>query len=232
MMYFFVLHDLTNRVQLWEDTRISQLKKFVEILERKNIKYCLTFDDGYKTILDLERLNIIEDYSNVILFVATSLIGKEGYCNWDDLRHLRANGCEIGSHTHSHLDLSLCSFADLKRDVTKSITLIEKNLQTKVNILSLPYGNMYSCCDEAVAQLGITRVFGSRPGRDLKKTFHVNRVSINATILDRLNILWVVSPRLAVMVLVIVDNLKEKIKKYSSITIYMFIRRYIFWKKL
>ncbi|MCA1737101.1 MAG: polysaccharide deacetylase family protein, partial [Actinobacteria bacterium] len=77
--------------------------------------YVLTFDDGYKDMVDNALPLLVERAMPFVLYVATRSV-DEGRSfdvardsvplNWQQLDHVQATGlATLGAHTHRHLDL-------------------------------------------------------------------------------------------------------------------------------
>lgn len=79
----------------------------------------LTFDDGdadqvmAADILAAHRMP-------ATYYIISGAVGSPGYLTLDQIRHLAAQGNEIGGHTVSHLDLTQVSLAEARRQVCQS----------------------------------------------------------------------------------------------------------------
>jgi len=78
---------------------------------------------------------------------------KKNYLNWAQIKELRNRGHIVGSHSHYHV-------GD-RDDYTKSIYLIEKYLNEKVEYITYPDG-VKRISDDELIKLGITKAFLSR----------------------------------------------------------------------
>src|SRR3954468_14465609 len=70
---------------------------------QKKIFDWITIDDGMKCMV--MACDILRSYNiRAKLFVCASLVGKKGYCDWDELRYLsRFHDIENHSFTHDYL---------------------------------------------------------------------------------------------------------------------------------
>jgi peptidoglycan/xylan/chitin deacetylase (PgdA/CDA1 family) len=113
----------------------------------------ITFDDGYRdnyaTVApELERRGLPATF-----FISTALIGSTfvpswdvkcgvatEWMSWDQVRDLRRQGFEIGSHTMHHVDLGRVTGADAERELVCSRERLERELGEPVRLFSYPYG--------------------------------------------------------------------------------------------
>ena len=114
----------------------------------------ITFDDGYLDNIQvavpiLRRLQLPATF-----FVTTGFIGSQttppwdrdlprqpGWMSWDDLRALRAQGFEIGSHTDSHLDMARADPENVRADLELSRQkLIGALGASAVRLFAYPFG--------------------------------------------------------------------------------------------
>lgn len=133
---------------------------------RKNINgryFCLSFDDGFKNIID-NALPLLRKYRcPAAVFVPTVYIGcdihrewekvkaffyssRDAYpgpiefLDWDDCRALRASGMTIGSHTNTHSAPARLTKEEFIRELALSKQRIEDELRAACVHLSCPWG--------------------------------------------------------------------------------------------
>ncbi len=110
----------------------------------------LTFDDGHKSHYT-KVFPLLKKYGyKATFFVYTDVIAEksEKQLTWDELRIMGREGMDIQSHTKSHPHLTQAKTNEnpqiyLKRltsEIYDSKQIIEKKLQSKVNLLAYPYG--------------------------------------------------------------------------------------------
>lgn len=122
----------------------------------------LTFDDGYRSVLDralpiLRRLGL-----PATLFVSTNFVdtaqplvwpGIDRWLDsphhaelfglsWEELRYLADEGWEIGSHTCSHPRLPQLDDAALAAELEGSRAICERRLGQPCRSIAYPYGNV------------------------------------------------------------------------------------------
>jgi peptidoglycan/xylan/chitin deacetylase (PgdA/CDA1 family) len=120
----------------------------------------VTFDDGFRSVLELafpvlDRLGL-----PATLFVPTDLVGSDrpmswaglgGWLagahaaellplDWDELRRLASAGWEIGSHTRTHPRLTTLTDEELGEQLTVSRARLEQELGVPCRSLAYPFG--------------------------------------------------------------------------------------------
>lgn len=114
------------------------------------------FDDGFKDNL-LNALPILKKYNiSATIFVVPEYAdsGKAEYLNWDDIRQLKKEGIEIGSHTYSHFVLTQANQKDLENELVSSKAKIEKEIDSVVEAFSYPKGRVNNVVALAVKNAG------------------------------------------------------------------------------
>lgn len=145
---------------------------FTEAVTSTQGRYlAVTFDDAYRSVLDLaypalERLGV-----PATVFAPTSFIGLAEPMSWpgieewaggehaselvpmgwDELARLADSGWEIGSHTRSHPRLSTLRGPSLDEELTLSRAEIEQRLGRPCESLAYPYGDFD---EEVIAAAG------------------------------------------------------------------------------
>jgi len=114
----------------------------------------VTFDDGYRTLLD-HALPVLSEYEcPAVVFVPTDHIGGhdtfdygsshrpgEELCDWDDLRRLEQAGIAVQSHSASHRAFSDLGPDELRAELAGSKKKLERELEREVRLLAYPYGD-------------------------------------------------------------------------------------------
>ncbi|KAF2333112.1 polysaccharide deacetylase family protein [Flavobacterium daemonense] len=105
--------------------------------DNATLKYILNFKLNYK-----EQEFIIEDlfkkYFNELEVLETLYLSEQ------NLKYLAAKEC-LGSHTHSHYPLGLLNSDDIKFELANSKSYLENLTDSKIDILSYPYGTSEAC---------------------------------------------------------------------------------------
>lgn len=106
----------------------------------------ITFDDGYRDFYT-EALPILREYRmTATLFVVTGLTcnlrsrfkGKD-CLTWAEVKELRLNEIEVGSHTETHPELNSMKPARIEDEVGRSKQTIEEKTGDPVHSFSYPY---------------------------------------------------------------------------------------------
>jgi peptidoglycan/xylan/chitin deacetylase (PgdA/CDA1 family) len=113
----------------------------------------LTFDDGYRSILNSALAQLLRFGHPAVLFVPTGYIGGtntfdantrepvEAICDWNDLRALERQGVSIQSHGASHRPFSELDQAEQEEELARSKAVLEAGLGKLIEIFSFPYGD-------------------------------------------------------------------------------------------
>jgi peptidoglycan/xylan/chitin deacetylase (PgdA/CDA1 family) len=121
----------------------------------------LTFDDGYRDFHE-HVLPLLECHRiPAVLYLATGLVDGQGEgvpssqaLSWTMLREAVATGLvTVGSHTHSHADLSRTSEAEAEEEMARSKNLIEDNLQLSCRHFAYPWAVASPAAERAARRL-------------------------------------------------------------------------------
>ncbi len=113
----------------------------------------LTFDDGYRSVLEVALPWLVRFQFPAIAFVPTGFIGGsnrfdggaepvEAICDWDELRELDRNRVSIQSHGVSHRSFSELLPAEQDEEVRESKRVLEDGLNRPVTLFAYPYGDI------------------------------------------------------------------------------------------
>jgi len=138
---------------------------------------CITFDDGYKSVLEKAFPILKRCGFGASVFLPTDFIGRTSewlrenrnpefdslipelpLMTWDEIRDLSKEGFLFESHTCSHPDLTKLSDREIEREFKESREIIREETGQKSEFLCYPYGFL----NERVANL--TWVHGYRGG--------------------------------------------------------------------
>jgi peptidoglycan/xylan/chitin deacetylase (PgdA/CDA1 family) len=107
----------------------------------------LTFDDGYRDFYDHVLPVLVRHGVPALLYLATGfvtgsgLVGPEDGIAWSQLQEAVGTGLvTVGSHTHSHVDLSRGSGNEANEEIRRSKGLIEERLQRPCDHFAFPWG--------------------------------------------------------------------------------------------
>ncbi len=150
------------------DVAASEFQAHLELLAQWRRPAHLTFDDGYRSLLDwaekLQQLRLA-----ATCFVTTAAIGQAGMLHAAEIRALAQAGIHIGSHSHSHRFLEGLTPAALHDEILMPKKILEDLLGREVVSMSLPGGRYDRATLRFAAASGYRQIFTSIPGRPPKK---------------------------------------------------------------
>ena len=104
----------------------------------------ITFDDGYRGNYQY-AFPILKQYGfQATFFVIVNRIGKSNMMDYDQLNELLQAGMSVQSHSMNHHLLGEMPDSEMLLDLEASKRIIEENLKTHVNFISLPLGSYNS----------------------------------------------------------------------------------------
>jgi peptidoglycan/xylan/chitin deacetylase (PgdA/CDA1 family) len=153
------------------------LRDFLEFersLPEKSV--IITLDDGYRSVYDV-AYPILKKYGyTATLFIYTDYIGKsKNAVTWSQLREMKANGFEIGSHSISHTDLTQQKEDEsfhayqtrIEDEIGGSKEIIDRKLKQKTKHFAFPYGRyngtVLRICRQYGYKTAVTVKRGSNP---------------------------------------------------------------------
>lgn len=155
----------------------SQNFKIVRNIPENNREIAICLDDGWKGIWDTKDFLIANDIYPTI-FISPSLIGKDAYLSWQQIKTLAKLGFNFQSHTNSHTILTQEDDANLDFELQESKRILSKELNTEIDAICYPCGLYSSKILEKSREAGYTKFFISVPGSitDVKGILHRNLV--------------------------------------------------------
>lgn len=130
----------------------------------------ITFDDGYRSVLDV-ALPWLERFGYpAVLFVPTDFVGRtnlfdlesepeERLCDWNDLRELVRRGVAVQSHGASHSTFSELAASERADELERSKAALEDGLGEDVQLFAYPYGDDAGASSQ-VREAGYRAAFG------------------------------------------------------------------------
>jgi peptidoglycan/xylan/chitin deacetylase (PgdA/CDA1 family) len=112
----------------------------------------VTFDDGYRSLLEHGLPTLRQFGCPAVVFVPTDYLGRtnafdqdeepeESICSADDLRSLQRHGVSIQSHGVTHRWFSQLDPAEQAHEVCRSKQVLEEAVGEAVELFSFPYGD-------------------------------------------------------------------------------------------
>ncbi len=102
----------------------------------------ISVDDADRSFLTAAWPKLKEKGFPVTLFVTTSTIveNNKNYLNWDEIRQLKAEGVEIGAHSHTHEHSADYTLEELRKEIEKSNKIFLKEIGKTPDLYAYPYG--------------------------------------------------------------------------------------------
>ena len=130
----------------------------------------LTFDDGYRSVLE-HAVPVLERWGlPATMFVPTAYVGDENRWNpptgldlsildADGLRELERRGMQVESHGHAHLDLRIASEDEVREDLSTSLELLSDLVGRRPTTLAWPFRTGSAAAQRIAAELGFDVAF-------------------------------------------------------------------------
>jgi peptidoglycan/xylan/chitin deacetylase (PgdA/CDA1 family)/SAM-dependent methyltransferase len=111
----------------------------------------ITFDDGYHDFAEHAWRLLREHGFSALVFLVAEAVGGTNHwdsayeerlplLSWEEIRRLRAEGIEFGSHAASHRPLSALPAAEAVRELARSRTILTRELGASPDAIAYPYG--------------------------------------------------------------------------------------------
>lgn len=153
---------------------LGEFLAFRRAIPRKAV--VINLDDGYKSTYDI-AYPILKKYGfTATFFIYTSFIGaSKNALTWEQLKALKADGFEVGSHTVTHADLTKKTagetdkdyLARVKRELLDSKEILDEKLNQNTQYIAFPYGEfnpvVLKLCEETGYQVGFSVKSGANP---------------------------------------------------------------------
>lgn len=136
----------------------------------------INLDDGYRSTYEI-AYPILKKYGfTATLFIYTSFVGaSKNALTWEQLKAMKADGFEVGSHSVNHVDLSkkLAGesekdyLARVKRELLVSKQVLDGQLNQNTQYIAFPYGEfspaVLKLCEEMGYKAGFSVKGGGNP---------------------------------------------------------------------
>ncbi len=153
----------------WEGYQTIRLNSLLakETLERSIV---ITFDDGYRDNYE-HAYPILKEFGfSAAIFCITGRMNTGDYLTAQDIRHMRTDGFEFGSHTVSHPRLGRLSSVEKWREILDSKGMLEDLSGGPVDFFCYPYGDYDAEAVDLVKKAGYLGACSNHPGANAKKT--------------------------------------------------------------
>ncbi len=137
----------------------------------------LTFDDGYRELLDSAIPALEKRGIPALIFLIRGFAGRENgwdlnlpgrrcrHLGWDEVSDLVRRGFTFGSHSVTHRDLTRLSGEELVHELSDSRNEIERRISCEVRSFSYPFGRTNQRIERAAAGAGYRAAFTLCPDR-------------------------------------------------------------------
>ena len=234
-----VLHRIVEeKILEWEDIKINDFIKLIELISRINrsndksstnkLKINLTFDDGYSSDYNIAFPTLVKNNLKATFFIVPSLIGKDGYLNWENINEMSDKGMFFGSHGLSHAPMTNLTDDEAMREFIDSKALIESKIKKEVKSFSFPFGDSNPRVEKLALKSGYKYIYNSRHGLNNIDSIKIKRNSINSS----MNISEIERnldpPFTKIIFWKFEDHLKETLKKIIKKQNYIKLRNILF----
>jgi peptidoglycan/xylan/chitin deacetylase (PgdA/CDA1 family) len=166
--YEIMIENFLKQLQfVRQHFEIVTIEQLFRDQKQKKSQVALSFDDAYEDFY-LNVFPILKQHQlPAALFLPTALISTEPvveiqnnylynkrHVTWNQVIEMHASGLiEIGSHTHSHLDMKE-NIEQFEEDVLLSIRFIEENIGQRPKLFAYPYGSRTKEMDAIIQKHG------------------------------------------------------------------------------
>jgi peptidoglycan/xylan/chitin deacetylase (PgdA/CDA1 family) len=154
----------------------------------------LTFDDGFRDVLDNAQPVLAELGFSATVFVSTAVIdGHATYSwappnavtpSWDEIRSMEASGVlRFEPHSRTHPDLRRLDDAEAREEITGSKVELERQIERETHAFCYPSGLFASRDCELVQNAGLRYGVTCEPGANTTSTdpYLIHRVQVEST---------------------------------------------------
>lgn len=126
-----------KKAETTAQTTTEEEKENRELPKSTDKLVCFTFDDGPYAPVTNKILDVLEKYNGRATFF---VVGDRAATYSDEIERASKMGCEIGTHTYSHVNLNTLSVPEMQEEIRKSCDAISKYSGKNVKVLRPPEG--------------------------------------------------------------------------------------------
>ena len=149
-----------NLMQKHFDIVLKEHYAFVPEITHDNNQVMVCFDDGWAGIYTYKD-EFVKRNIYPTIFIAVSLIGKNGYLTIPQIKELIGLGFRFQAHTWSHNDLTTFNDTQLEHELKDSKEWFEKTFSCPFENICFPMGRFSSHIVELCKKYGYKKVFTS-----------------------------------------------------------------------
>lgn len=161
---------------------------FEDQTKNKNSVF-LTFDDAFSCLYENAIERLVAQEMKATIFVITKYVGQKthwdyyksskcGQLNWRQLQEIANAGFEIGSHSHTHVDLHSMSKKKVKYEMEYSKKMIEDRLSRPVHFFSYPFGRFNQVLTDLCREAGYKGAITMKPKISRLNMYKLPRSSV------------------------------------------------------
>ena len=143
----------------------------------------ITIDDADRSFLTTGWPKFKEKNIPVTLFVTTSTISDQNknYLNWDEIRQLKKEGVDIGSHAHTHDHMADLTTTKLKEEIENSNKIFLREIGEIPSLFAYPYGEANQELIKLLEEYKFKVAFGQHSGviNETSNLYFLPRFSLN-----------------------------------------------------
>ena len=136
--YYYTVQAFTSSTYLSGYANIVSTGKMVTYGSDAKL-VALTYDDGPSNSVTNGILDLLEEYGGKATFF---VVGENIEYNNEALTRAARMGCEIGTHTFSHIDLPTSSEAEIREEIGLTDALVKKYAGKETQIARAPGGEV------------------------------------------------------------------------------------------
>lgn len=170
-------HDFTGQMSLLSDLgyEVVTLADVVDHVTQGKARdrrgVAITFDDGWRNILDVGLPELARRGWPATVFIPTSFLDRRPFVTRTELRDIAAQGFEIGNHTHTHPDVATISPDALREELGRCSQELAEVVGRPPRFFCYPFGRYDPISRDVVARFGFAgacagRYDFNRPGGD------------------------------------------------------------------
>ena len=164
--------------------RFIDEEAFLEVLDAAREggprEVLLTFDDGYRGLLDRAIPALEARAIPALIFLPSAFVGRENtwelglpgrrfeHLGWDEAADLARRGFSFGSHAGTHRDLTRLPREIVREELAGSKEEIESRLGRAVRSLSYPFGRVNGIVRDEAERSGYRAAFSLYPPRSAR----------------------------------------------------------------